>query len=107
VPAEWDFTIPRAIGTTTVDNCFTRWRPPAIVGWPERGFAVEVSADAPCDHLVVFVPPDRDYIAVEPVTHMTDAFNRAALGQPDTGTRLLTPEAAFSCTMRLSVVPHH
>ncbi len=107
VPAAWDFSTPRAIGATTVDNCFTRWRQPAIVGWPERGLSVEVSADAACDHLVVFVPPDRDFIAVEPVTHMTDAFNRAALGQPDTGTRLLAPEAAFSCTMRLSVVPAH
>jgi galactose mutarotase-like enzyme len=36
---------------------------------------------------------------------MTDAFNRAAAGQPDTGTRLLAPGATFSCTMRISVSP--
>jgi len=107
VPAEWDFSTPRAIGTTTVDNCFTGWRQPAIVRWPERKVAIEVSADPACDHLVVFVPGERDYVAVEPVTHMTDAFNRAASGQPDTGTRLLAPREAFSCTMRLSVVPTH
>ena len=107
VPAAWDFSTPRAIGATTVDNCFTRWQSTGDRRMARARAAVEVSADAACDHLVVFVPQDRDFIAVEPVTHMTDAFNRAALGQPDTGTRLLTPEAAFSCTMRLSVVAAH
>jgi aldose 1-epimerase len=54
----------------------------------------------------VYVPPERDYLAVEPVTHMTDAFNRADAGQRDTGTRVLAPGATFSCTMRLSVSPN-
>ncbi len=105
VPATWDFSTPRSIGTTTLDNCFTRWQSPAVIRWPGRGFAVELSADAACDHLVVFIPQGRDFIAVEPVTHMTDAFNRAAAGQHDTGTRLLAPGAKFSCTMRFSMVP--
>jgi len=69
------------------------------------GHTAAISADAACDHLVVFIPPGRDFLAVEPVTHMTDAFNRAAAGQPDTGTRLLAPGATFSCTMRISVSP--
>lgn len=105
VPPDWDFTRRRTVGATVVDNCFTGWRAPAIIRWPERALAVEMSADAACDHLVVFIPQDRDFIAVEPVTHMTDAFNRAAVGQQDTGTRRLEPRAAFSCTMRLSIVP--
>jgi aldose 1-epimerase len=105
VPPPWDFSTPKSIGTTTLDHCFTRWQSPAIIRWPKRGFAVELSADVACDHLVVFIPPGRDFIAVEPVTHMTDAFNRAAAGQHDTGTRLLAPGAEFSCTMRFSIVP--
>ena len=44
---------------------------------------------------------DRDYLAVEPVTHMTDAFNRAARGERDTGTRWLGPGDERSCTMRI------
>jgi len=91
------------VGKTTLDNCFTDWQSPARIRWPDRGLAVELAADAACDHLVVYVPPDRDFIAVEPVTHMTDAFNRAAIGQKGTGTRLLAPRSGFSCTMRFSV----
>jgi aldose 1-epimerase len=51
----------------------------------------------------VYVPAGRDFLAVEPVTHMTDGFNRAARGEAGTGTRTLAAGAAFSCTMRISV----
>jgi aldose 1-epimerase len=105
VPPAWDFSAPRPIAATTLDNCFAVWRPPATLRWPDRGVSAAISADAACHHLVVFIPPGRDFLAVEPVTHMTDAFNRAAAGQPDTGTRLLAPGATFSCTMRISVSP--
>lgn len=105
VPSRWDFATPRAIAATTLDNCFAGWRPPATVAWPDRGLSVAISADAACGYLVVFAPPDGDFVAVEPVTHMTDAFNRAAAGSPSTGTRLLAPGETFSCTMRISVAP--
>jgi aldose 1-epimerase len=103
VPLSWNFEPPRAIAATTLDNCFAGWRPPATVAWPDRGLRAAISADAGCDYLVVFVPPDRDFLAIEPVTHMTDAFNRAAAGAPSTGTRLLAPGATFSCSMRIAV----
>jgi len=40
-------------------------------------------------------------VALEPASHMTDAFNRAARGAAATGTRILPPGSAFSCTMRI------
>ena len=109
VPAAWNFSAPRPIGDTTLDHCFAGWRPPAGVRWLERGLAVSIEADAACGHLVVYVPRAADYLAIEPVTHMTDAFNRASAGEADTGTRVLAPGETFSCTMRLSVsaFSHH
>jgi aldose 1-epimerase len=103
VPSAWDFGIPRAIGATTLDNCFAGWRPPATLRWPDRRLAAAIAADDSCTHLVVFIPPECDYLAIEPVTHMTDAFNRADAGERDTGTRVLAPGERFSCTMRISV----
>jgi aldose 1-epimerase len=105
VPPAWDFGAPRAIGAATLDNCFAGWRPPAMLRWPDRKLAVAIGADAACGHLVVFVPEGRDFLAIEPVTHMTDAFNRANAGERDTGTRVLAPGASFSCTMHISVSP--
>jgi aldose 1-epimerase len=98
-----DFTSPRAVGDTTLDNCFAGWRPPATLRWPDRRRVAEIGADAACDHLVVYVPAGQHFLAVEPVTHMTDAFNRADRGEHGTGTRVLAPGARFSCTMRISV----
>jgi aldose 1-epimerase len=102
-----DFAIIHRIGETTLDHCFTGWTPPASLRWPERQMQATISADASCDHLVVFIPPGKDFLAVEPVTHMTDAFNRAGEDESGaavtTGCRILAPGERFSCTMRISV----
>ena len=98
-----DFSEARAIGDTTLDNCFTDWQPPATLHWPERGLSAAIGADSNCEFVIVYIPPNADYLAVEPVTHMTDAFNRADRGEPQTGTRVILPGARFSCTMQISV----
>ena len=106
VSPQWNFDPPRAIGAITLDNCFAGWRPPATVRWPARRLTAKIAADRACDYLVVFVPSDksegRSFFALEPVTQMTDAFNRASEDR-DTGTRVLAPGASFSCTMSISV----
>ncbi|MDQ6916343.1 MAG: aldose 1-epimerase [Pseudomonadota bacterium] len=105
-PPEWNFDPPRTVADTTLDNCFAGWRPPAIVRWPARALVAQLAADDACDYLVVFVPAHesvpKPFFALEPVTHMTDAFNRDGKGR-DTGTRVLAPGARFSCTMSISV----
>jgi aldose 1-epimerase len=103
VPPEWDFAGARPIGDAPLDNVFTGWRGEATLVAPKRGFTTMLAADSACRHVVVYAPAGRDFVAVEPVTHETDAFNRAAAGATDTGMRVLPPGAAFSCTMRISV----
>ena len=98
------FSVPRPLGKTVLDNCFAGWRPPVLIRWPERRMQMAIFANEPCRHLVVYVPSGADYFAAEPVSHMTDAFNRAASGVTDiTGTRLLAPGETFSCTMHASL----
>jgi aldose 1-epimerase len=95
------FEPPRAIGATTLDNVFTGWTGWASLDDPDRGLRVSVEGDSAAPFLVVFVPPGRDFLALEPVTQTTDAFNRQARGESGTGTRTLPPGGAFSCTMRI------
>jgi aldose 1-epimerase len=97
------FSSPQPLGETALDNCFAGWRPPALIRWPERQIQVAIFANAPCHYLVVYVPFGGDYFAIEPVSHMTDAFNRTDSGERDTGTHLLAPGETFSCTMQVSV----
>jgi aldose 1-epimerase len=111
-PPSWNFERARPIGDTAMDNCFAGWRPPAVIRWRTRKLVAQLAADPACEFLVVFTPMDasngsapstpKPYFALEPVTHMTDAFNRAGK-DGDTGTRVLAPGASFSCTMGISV----
>jgi aldose 1-epimerase len=94
---------------TDYDNVFRGFRGRARVDWPERDTAVTLRADAALSHLVIFTPPGKPHLAVEPVSHMTDAFNRytaaggaAAPGRdPTTGTVVLAPDETLTGTISL------
>ena len=102
IPDAWRFDPPRALDAVALDNVFTGWRGEATLADRIRGVTTTIAADSATSFLVVYVPPARDFLAVEPVTHMTDAFNRAARFEDGTGSRTLGAGAAFSCTMRIS-----
>jgi len=105
VPPEWQFDPAREPEAVAIDNVFTGWDGEAVLTDRDRNIAVRMRADRALRFLVVYAPDAGDSIALEPVTHMTDAFNRAARGERDTGTRVLTPGGAFSCTMEIEVRP--
>lgn len=103
IPVAWDFHHRREVGDTILDHCFTGWSGEATIGRGNATHEVAIDADPACAFLTVFLPQGKPFMAIEPVTHMTDAFNRAARGEPNTGTRVLAPGQSFSCTMRLSL----
>jgi aldose 1-epimerase len=105
IPVAWQFAPPRGLGDVVLDNVFTGWQGHAVLEQPDAGMRVTVGADRACACLVVYAPPGQPYLAVEPVTHETDAFNRAEAGASGTGLRVLAPGQAFSCTMRITVEP--
>ncbi|MEQ8354613.1 MAG: aldose 1-epimerase [Kiloniellaceae bacterium] len=78
-----------------LDNCFTGFSGQAVIDWPERAASLTVAADATLGFLVVFTPPGADFFCVEPVSHGTDAINRAAPDQPDSGMSVLKPTECF------------
>ncbi|MEP6656726.1 MAG: aldose 1-epimerase [Betaproteobacteria bacterium] len=100
---KFDFDPPCRVASRTLDNVFTGWTGAARLDYPDSGRAVTIRGDTASSFLVVYIPADDGFLAVEPVTHMTDAFNRAAQGEAHTGMRELRPGDAFSCTMEISV----
>ncbi|HET9046663.1 MAG TPA: aldose 1-epimerase [Casimicrobiaceae bacterium] len=99
----WSFATARDPGIATIDNVFTDWRGVATLASSQRQLITTIAADRACNRVVVYAPARRDFLAVEPVSHETDAFNRALEGASGTGTRVLRPGEAFSCTMRIDV----
>jgi aldose 1-epimerase len=102
VPPAWQFDPPQPSKATALDNVFTGWRGDATLVDRETGLATALAADRACRYLVAYAPRDAPFIALEPVTHETDAFNRHARGSADTGFRTLPPGGSFSCTMRIA-----
>jgi aldose 1-epimerase len=82
------------------DNCFVGWSRRVTIDWPELGARLVMRALPPLDYLVVFTPARRPFFCVEPVSHVTDAFNLAEAGRSDSGTLVLEPGE----TLRTAVV---
>jgi aldose 1-epimerase len=73
------------------DNCFVGWSRRVTIDWPELGARLVMRAEPPLDYLVVFTPARRAFFCVEPVSHVTDAFNLAEAGRSDSGILVLEP----------------
>jgi len=101
-PAEADFRKLRAVGRWQVDNCFCEWDGRAMLVYSTH--RVFLQADNTCSRIVCYAPGDeRRFIALEPVTHVSNAFAFAARGVAGTGMRILAPGA--SVELSLSITP--
>jgi aldose 1-epimerase len=102
VPAAADFRTLRAIAGWKVDNCFTDWQRRAILDHGTHRVVIEASEA--CRNIVVYAPNDgREFIALEPVTNINNAFALAAQGVANTGAHTLAPGASFDISMSITV----
>ena len=90
----WAFHETRPVGDATIDNVFVGWNGRTILQSVQRGVRATIEADSSCNCFVVYAPAGRDFVALEPVSHETDAFNRAEMGAIRTGMRLLGSRTA-------------
>ena len=86
------------------DTYLSQWGGRATLHWPD-GHELALHADAAFAHLVVYTAPGSDFLCVEPVTNVADAFNLAAAGETRTGLQVLAPGERFSATMLLGLRP--
>ena len=85
-----------------VDHCFDGWS--GALQLHEGPLRIQVTSDL--DRLVVFTTPERDSIAIEPVSHANNALALARqTGQSPQalGLRVLQPGESFAATMRIQV----
>ena len=102
VPPEADFSQLRPATNWKVDNCFTGWGRRAVLDYPTH--RVQIDASEACHQIVVFAPNDgRNFIALEPVTHINNAFALAAKGVADTGMRMLASAASLEMSMSIGL----
>ena len=80
VPSQWDFSTSRKVDGVTLDNCFDGWDGRATITWPKRRLRLALEASQPFRHLVIYVPPGRDFFCVEPVSHANGLVGLSPLG---------------------------
>ena len=101
VLGDWRFDPIRPVAEAALDNCYTGWGHEAELRWPSRGHGLRIVGSAPFGHLVVFTPPGKHYLAVEPASNMTDAVNRMQIA--DNGLVVLDPGAVLDASATLEL----
>jgi aldose 1-epimerase len=86
----------------SLDHGYAGWTGSARIEWPERRAHLTMTADPTLATLVIFSPPERGFVCVEPVSHCIDAFNLAIRGMSDTGMRVLAPGESWEATVRFT-----
>jgi aldose 1-epimerase len=79
-----------------IDNCFDGWSGSAIV--TDSQLTTRLASDLRC--LVVYTEPSKDFIAVEPVSHVNNAMNQAATHQ-EQGVVVLAAGQSWQARMRI------
>ena len=87
--------------TLAVDHCFDGWDGVAQLRDPR--FTVRIESDL--QRLVVFTTPERDFLAIEPVSHVNNAVHLYAQGAPatDLGLAVLQPGETMVAQMSITV----
>jgi aldose 1-epimerase len=102
-PDESDFSVPRPVDRWKVDNVFTGWERVARLEYDDH--TVMLTANEVLSRVVCFAPRDgRNFVAIEPVSHIINAFNLAAAGVKDTGARTLAPGETLSGSFRIAMI---
>ena len=103
-PEHWNLTDGARVDALLCDNQFEPWGGRARIDWPDENMSLDIKASDDLNRLIVYAPEGEDFFCVEPVSHMTDAFNRSADGVPPaaTGMRVLEPGETWRVWMELS-----
>ncbi len=100
LPPEADFRVPRTVLGWQVDHCFSGWDQRARLLYP--GYEVLLEATG-CGHLVCYAPGrGKNFIALEPVSHVNNAFALAERGISDTGARVLAPGEVMDISLTIA-----
>jgi aldose 1-epimerase len=103
LPMAWDFPQGITLDDAVLDNNFTGWDGHAVIDWPGTGTRLTIEAAPPFRHAVIYAPHHEDFFCFEPVSHMTDAVNRAATGEAGTGFVELAPGRSFGGSITFTV----
>ncbi len=100
-----DFRKMRPLGDVPIDDCLTgrEGDAPVRFRYVESGVRVALEFDPLFGNVVLYVPPDKTFFAVEPVTNANDGFNLYDRGIAGSGVFVLEPGEEHAASFALKV----
>lgn len=109
VSNETDLRKEKFLGNPNLDHCFTELTK-NLIRLIYKGSKAELrfEFDPIFTHIVIYAPQDenkkaKDFVAIEPVTHVNNGFNLYAQGWKGTGIKVLKPKEVWSGSCKLTV----
>lgn len=105
----YDFSRPRALGDSYLDDCFTGLERPGGIGSaevqdPGAGLIVRVETPSPAVlAFQVYAPPDQPFVVLEPQFNLADPYGEVWPASVDTGMQRVRPGASISYEVTLTV----
>jgi aldose 1-epimerase len=89
----------QAVDDLSIDNCFSGWSGQASLA--DDVMCCDIRADV--EHLVVFTTPEKDFVAIEPVSHANNAMNAGDPQESEArGVRILQSGQSWQISMSIS-----
>jgi aldose 1-epimerase len=90
----------QSVQSLDVDNCFSGWNGRAVL--QDEALRCEIASDV--QHLVVFTNSQKDFVAIEPVSHANNAMNAGNSKESEArGVRILESGQSWQISMSISV----
>lgn len=98
IPGELDFEGSNRIPPQWLNNAYEDWDGKAVIEWPEHDLCLEIEAEPPFRHFMLYTPEDTDFFCFEPMTHLPNGHHLPGLG----GLSVLQSGESLVGTMTLS-----
>lgn len=98
---KFDYATAMPVARGEIDHCFVGWDRMAEITWPDRPYALQITASDALTCAVVCVRSDLDCFCFEPVAHSNDALNRR---DQDSGMPVIAPGKTFTASIHFRAV---
>lgn len=102
-PVDWQFKEGKPIKNMIFDTCFGGFEGEAKITYPENGYAVEMTAEGPFGHIVLYSPKGKNFVCLEPCTNASNSFNLASNGVIGTGIQSIGKDQTLTGTIELKI----
>ncbi len=99
-----EFSKGKILSGDHLDKCYRLSSNTYFIRWETSRIKLTFKCNDVFGHTVIYCPPDNDaYFALEPVSHVNNAFNMHEAGIKDTGTVILKPGGEMTGIVEMTV----